>query len=111
MFLRRGTGPRGGLDESERHLSAKACNGGAGDRAVKRHGTPTALQAFLIAVLKRSAPKLTNTCASRSRSSRGTSSVTAAKTVPSTGTHRACLVFATAAETRQWHSGSSMSPR
>jgi len=74
-------------------------------------GTPAAVQARVIAVRKRSAPKLWKTRRSGVRSSRATSAQTDANSSGGTGTQRARLVFETAAETRQRPRGSSTSHR
>ena len=82
---------------------------GAG-RAGENAGTPAAPQARPIAVRSRSAVTPWNTGRSAVRSSRGTSSVTAANSSGGTCTHRARPVLATVWETRHRCRGSSTSP-
>ena len=68
---------------------ATAPRGGVAGRGVRTPAPPIALQALVIAVRNLSAPKLRNTGRSSLRSSRGTVSTTAWKTISGTGTHRA----------------------
>jgi hypothetical protein len=79
--------------------------------AVRRPGAPAALHAFAIAVLNLSAPKPWKTGRSGTRSSRGTSAMTASNSTGGTSTQRAVRVLLALTATRQRPRGSSTSPQ